>query len=203
MLFKPAKDKLTSPGVKENDEKITIEKTQILQQRKQLTSKNPVSEQPANLYFRSAHTLTPGIQSLSLVSDVAIPSNASFVSFSDKVDNLSVKSICQNTSFPKECEATVSNVNNLRACFKLGQKFGSLSVLLLLLLASMFSLASAQIVVSDFPHAGPQIQSVGYDCNDPVAVQMLDKHSRCRNSKFPVPPDKPELYDLLAHPVKN
>ena len=74
---------------------------------------------------------------------------------------------------------------------------------MLLLLSSIFSLASAQIVISNFPHAGPQIDSIGYNCNDPVSVQMLDKHSRCRNNQFSALPDEPELYDLLAHPVKR
>ena len=32
---------------------------------------------------------------------------------------------------------------------------------------------------------------------------MLDKHTRCRTDKLPIPPGEPQLYDLLAHPSKD
>ena len=79
---------------------------------------------------------------MSLVADKDVLPDSSFISFSSKVDSLTVESVHQNDSFPNEFQASVNNVRNFNYNFRLGQQFGSLSVLLLLLLSSIFSFAS-------------------------------------------------------------
>ena len=75
---------------------------------------------------------------------------------------------------------------------------------MLWLLFSLFSFASiqCQIVISDVHNIGPQIDTIGYNCNEPVSMEMLDKHSRCKNKQFATHSSEPEVYNLLAHSTK-
>ena len=67
-----------------------------------------ISDPQTSLYFRSSHDLSPGINSIKLVSEKP-PGHCKFISFASKVDNLNIENLIQNPDEPTEFSATAEN----------------------------------------------------------------------------------------------
>merc|ERR1712101_95301 len=124
--------------------------------------------------------------------------STAFIKCCPVIDTLQIKSIKQN-KIPTKYSAEINNSQNIKHKFRLGQKFAIISFLNLLIFSLIFNVSSGQVVIAKEVKLSPQISTIGYDCQSPNSIKMIDKSSRCQMSDVHHVPGKPVIYDLLAH----